>query len=77
MAETKDKCKRGVQIIVATPGRLIDMIKNKFLDTTHLKLLVVDEADQMLDRGFVDNIKEILQSIPGDVQIALFSATFP
>jgi superfamily II DNA/RNA helicase len=43
------------------------MIRNKFLDTTHLKLLIVDEADQMLDRGFVDNIKEILQSIPGDV----------
>lgn len=53
------------------------MMKNKYLDTSNLKLLVVDEADQMLDRGFVDNIKEILQSIPGDVQIALFSATFP
>jgi translation initiation factor 4A len=48
-------------------GRLIDMMKNKYLDTSNLKLLVVDEADQMLDRGFVDNIKEILQSIPGDV----------
>jgi translation initiation factor 4A len=54
-------------VIVATPGRLIDMMRNKYLDTTHLRLLVVDEADQMLDRGFVDNIKEILQSIPGDV----------
>lgn len=63
--------------MVATPGRLIDMIRNKFLDTTQLKMLIVDEADQMLDHGFVDNIKEILQSIPGDVQIALFSATFP
>ena len=41
-------------------GRLIDMMRNKYLDTTHLKLLVVDEADNMLDRGFVDNIKEIL-----------------
>lgn len=60
MEETKQKCKKGVHVIVATPGRLIDMIRNKYLDTTHLKLLVVDEADQMLDRGFVDNIKEIL-----------------
>ena len=64
-------------IVVLFQGRLIDMMKNKYLDTSNLKLLVVDEADQMLDRGFVDNIKEILQSIPGDVQIALFSATFP
>lgn len=45
MAETKERCKRGVHVIVATPGRLIDMMRNKYLDTTHLKLLVVDEAD--------------------------------
>ena len=67
MTETKEKCKQGTHIMVATPGRLLDMIKNKFLHTNDLKMLVVDEADQMLDRGFVDNIKEILQSIPGDV----------
>ncbi|CAD8166587.1 unnamed protein product [Paramecium octaurelia] len=75
--ETREKCKQGVHIIIATPGRLIDMMKNKYLDATFMKLLVVDEADQMLDQGFSDNFAEILKMVPGDIQIALFSATFP
>ena len=45
MVETKEKCKQGTHVMVATPGRLLDMIKNKFLSTNDLKMLVVDEAD--------------------------------
>ncbi|CAK77923.1 unnamed protein product (macronuclear) [Paramecium tetraurelia] len=55
--ETREKCKQGVHIIIATPGRLIDMMKNKYLDATFMRLLVVDEADQMLDQGFSDNFR--------------------
>lgn len=54
-------------MIIATPGRLIDMLKNKFLDSNYLKLLVIDEADQMLDQGFIENIADILKMLPGDV----------
>lgn len=67
IAETKERCRQGVHVIIATPGRLIDMLKNKYLDSAFLKVLVVDEADQMLDQGFVENIAEILKMIPGDV----------
>lgn len=67
IAETKERCRQGVHVIIATPGRLIDMLKNKYLDSNFLKVLVVDEADQMLDQGFVENIAEILKMIPGDV----------
>ncbi|KAM3140628.1 Eukaryotic initiation factor 4A-II [Paramecium bursaria] len=77
MTQTREKCQQGVHILIATPGRLIDMIKNKFLDAAYVKLLVIDEADQMLDAGFLENIQEILMKIPAETQIALFSATFP
>jgi translation initiation factor 4A len=75
--EDKKKLKEGAQVIVGTPGRVHDMLKKGFLKADHLKLFVLDEADEMLGRGFQDQIKEIFKLIPGDVQIALFSATMP
>lgn len=69
--------KEGVHIVVGTPGRIYDMINRGILDITRLKVLVLDEADQMLDRGFKDQIHEIFnKGIPGDTQIGLFSATW-
>lgn len=54
-------------MIIATPGRLNDMLKKKFLDSNYLKLLVIDDADEMLNRGFIENIADILKMLPGDV----------
>jgi len=75
--EDKKKLKEGAQIIVGTPGRVHDMLKKGFLKPDHLKLFVLDEADEMLGRGFQDQIKDIFKLIPGDIQIALVSATMP
>jgi translation initiation factor 4A len=75
--EERKKLQEGVQIVVGTPGRVHDMLKKGYLKAEHLKLFVLDEADEMLGRGFQEQIKEIFKLIPGDVQIALFSATMP
>jgi len=75
--DERKKLQEGVQIVVGTPGRVHDMLKRGYLKSDHLKLFVLDEADEMLGRGFQDQIKEIFKLIPGDVQIALFSATMP
>lgn len=75
--EDKKKLQEGAQVIVGTPGRVHDMLKKGVFKPDHLKLFVLDEADEMLGRGFQDQIKEIFKLIPGDVQIALFSATMP
>ena len=64
-------------VIVATPGRVFDMLEKKILTTTDLSLLILDEADEMLSRGFVDQVKQIFSYIDNGVQIALFSATMP
>lgn len=53
------------------------MVEKKILKTSHLKILILDEADEMLSRGFKESIAEILKNLPSDVQIALFSATLP
>jgi len=63
--------------VVGTPGRVHDMLKKEHLKADHLKLFVLDEADEMLGRGFKDQISDIFKLIPGDIQIALFSATMP
>lgn len=68
---------RGVQIVVATPGRLVDMLQRGKLRVNSLRLLVIDEADEMLDAGFEDQVRDIFQLMPRDVQVALFSATMP
>src|ERR687890_314104 len=72
-----DQLRRGVQILVATPGRLIDHIKQGSIDLENVKFVVLDEADRMLDMGFIDDIKFILFYVNEDRQTCLFSATMP
>ncbi|OMJ25975.1 ATP-dependent RNA helicase eIF4A [Smittium culicis] len=67
----------GAQIVVGTPGRVFDMINRKALDTTHIKMFVLDEADEMLSRGFKDQIYDVFQLLPSTVQVVLLSATMP
>jgi ATP-dependent RNA helicase DeaD len=69
--------RRGVHVIVGTPGRVIDHIEKNSLDLSHLKTLVLDEADEMLRMGFIDDVETILQKTPAERQTALFSATMP
>ena len=69
--------KRGAHVIVGTPGRVMDHIKSKALDLSTLRYLVLDEGDEMLQMGFVDDIEWILEQAPKERQIALFSATMP
>ncbi|HEY0943489.1 MAG TPA: DEAD/DEAH box helicase [Steroidobacter sp.] len=69
--------RRGVHVVVATPGRAMDHIKRGTLDLSSLRHLVLDEADEMLRMGFIDDVEWILEQIPAQRQIALFSATMP
>jgi len=66
---------RGVHIVVGTPGRIIDHLKRGTLDLASVKVVVLDEADRMLDMGFIDDIEYILSNVPTDRQTSLFSAT--
>ncbi|HZW10530.1 MAG TPA: DEAD/DEAH box helicase, partial [Phycisphaerales bacterium] len=68
---------RGVDILVATPGRLIDLLDQGVLDLSEVEILVLDEADRMLDMGFINPIRRIAAQIPEDRQTLLFSATMP
>lgn len=68
--------KKGVDIVIATPGRLLDHLSNGALDLKHLNTVVLDEADRMLDMGFIHDIKRILEYVPSKRQSLLFSATF-
>ena len=72
-----DKIKKGVDIVVATPGRLLDHLNQKTLNLSELETFVLDEADRMLDMGFIRDIKKILKYLPEEKQNLLFSATFP
>jgi ATP-dependent RNA helicase DeaD len=72
-----DQLRRGVQIVVATPGRLIDHVKQGSIQLDSVKYVVLDEADRMLDMGFIEDIKFILFYINEDRQTCLFSATMP
>ena len=72
-----NQLKRGIQIVVATPGRLIDHVKQESIRLDDVKFVVLDEADRMLDMGFIDDIKFILSYINEDRQTCLFSATMP
>ena len=69
--------KRGVQIVVATPGRMLDIINRKAVDFTKVKYVVLDEADEMLNMGFQEDIDQILFTTPEDKKTWLFSATMP
>ncbi|MEK6426465.1 MAG: DEAD/DEAH box helicase, partial [Burkholderia gladioli] len=71
-----DALKRGVDIVVATPGRLLDHMQQKTIDVSQLDILVLDEADRMLDMGFIHDIKRVLARLPAKRQNLLFSATF-
>jgi ATP-dependent RNA helicase RhlE len=70
------KLKKGVDLLVATPGRLLDLQQQGMLDLGQVQILVLDEADRMLDMGFVHDVKKVLALVPRDKQSLLFSATF-
>jgi ATP-dependent RNA helicase DeaD len=69
--------RRGAHVVVGTPGRLLDHLSRKTIDLSQLKTLVLDEADEMLRMGFIDDVEAILENTPKDRQVALFSATMP
>lgn len=69
--------KNGVEVLIATPGRLLDLIHQGFVDLSQIEILVLDEADHMLDMGFINDIKKILKFLPIKKQALLFSATMP
>ncbi|BBD80053.1 DEAD/DEAH box helicase [Aerosticca soli] len=69
--------RRGVQVVVGTPGRVIDHLERGTLDLAELKFVVLDEADEMLRMGFVDDVEKVLEATPPNRQVALFSATMP
>ena len=66
----------GAEVVVATPGRLLDHVRQRTIDLSRVEILVLDEADRMLDMGFIHDIKRILQQLPAERQSLLFSATF-
>jgi len=72
-----DQLKKGVDVLIVTPGRLLDLHKQGFIDLDHLHTLVLDEADQMLDMGFINDVKKIIKLTPDNRQTLLFSATMP
>lgn len=72
-----DSLNRGTDILVATPGRLLDLINQGFITLRHIEYFVLDEADQMLDMGFIHDIKKILAKLPSKRQSLFFSATMP
>ncbi|CAM3120910.1 DEAD/DEAH box helicase [Paenibacillus taichungensis] len=68
---------QGADIIIATPGRLIDLVNQKRIDLKHVQILVLDEADRMLDMGFIHDVKRIIAKMPSKKQTLFFSATMP
>jgi ATP-dependent RNA helicase RhlE len=72
-----NELKMGVDVLIATPGRLLDLHKQGFIDLNHMHHLVLDEADQMLDMGFINDVKKIIKLTPDNRQTLLFSATMP
>jgi len=75
--EDMRKLESGAHVVVGTPGRVYDMISRKVLRTSRIKMFVLDEADEMLSRGFKDQIHDVFKNLPPDVQVVLLSATMP
>ena len=76
MDPQKEALRRGVEVLVATPGRLLDHIEQKNVMLNRVEMLILDEADRMLDMGFVQDIRRIMSLLPANRQTLLFSATF-
>ncbi|MFN6082560.1 MAG: DEAD/DEAH box helicase, partial [Bacteroidota bacterium] len=72
-----DALKRGVDILVATPGRLLDLMNQKYISLQHIEFFVLDEADRMLDMGFIHDVKKVIAKLPAQKQTLFFSATMP
>ena len=72
-----EKLRNGIDILIATPGRLLDLIQQGHVNLAHIKMLVLDEADRMLDMGFINDIRKILTFMPAEKQTLFFSATMP
>jgi ATP-dependent RNA helicase DeaD len=72
-----NQLRRGVDVVVGTPGRLMDLMRKNVLDINHIRTVVLDEADEMLSMGFIEDIETILAATPAERQTALFSATMP
>ena len=78
MREQANALRRGAaQLVVGTPGRVLDLLERGILDTTNVRCVVLDEADEMLDAGFKDQIQDVIKKVPREAKIALFSATLP
>jgi ATP-dependent RNA helicase RhlE len=77
MKKQTDQLRRGVDVVVATPGRLMDHMRRKHVKLSDVQILVLDEADRMLDMGFLPDIRQIVRHIPHERQTMLFSATIP
>ncbi|KAF3660103.1 Eukaryotic initiation factor 4A-10 [Capsicum annuum] len=73
--EDKQILQSGVHVVVGTPGRVFDMLRRQYLRSEHIKMFVLDEADEMLSRGFKDQIYDIFQLLPPKIQVGIFSAT--
>jgi ATP-dependent RNA helicase RhlE len=71
------KLEKGVDVLIATPGRLLDLMQQGFISLKHIETLILDEADNMLNMGFINDIKKVLKTIPTNRQTLFFSATMP
>ena len=71
------KLQQGVDVLIATPGRLLDLVMQRHISLQHIKMLVLDEADRMLDMGFINDVRKILARLPQQKQTLFFSATMP
>ena len=72
-----DRLKKGIDVVVGTPGRLLDLMEKRVLDLSRVSTVILDEADEMLSMGFIKDIEALLEAAPADRQTALFSATLP
>ncbi len=72
-----ESLKSGLDVLIATPGRLLDLMNQRFVDLQHIKIFVLDEADRMLDMGFIHDVKKVISKLPAKKQTLFFSATMP